>query len=169
MALEFVILTATRTSEVLGTKWGEVDLDKAIWTIPADRMKAAKEHRVPLSPHAVAILSEAKLLGSEWLFPAAKGGKLSTMAMTMLLRRMQIDATVHGFRSAFRDWAGECTGFAHEVCEMALAHAISNKSEAAYRRGDLFEKRRRLMDDWATYCASIGAAGGKVTPIRLQV
>ena len=166
LALEFVILTATRTSEVLGAKWGEVDLDKAIWTIPADRMKAGQEHRVPLSPGAVAILSEVKGLGNEWLFPAAKGGKLSTMAMTMLLRRMQVDVTVHGFRSSFRDWASECTGFTYEVCEMALAHTISNKTDAAYRRRDLFDKRRRLMDDWATYCATTGAAGGKVTPIR---
>ena len=166
MALEFAILTATRTSEVLKGKWTEVDMDKAIWTIPADRMKAGKEHRVPLSPRAVAILSETKGLESEWLFPAASGGKLSTMAMLMLLRRMKVDATVHGFRSSFRDWAGECTAYPHEVCEMALAHAIANKGEAAYRRRDLFDKRRRLMDDWATYCASTGAAGGKVTPIR---
>ena len=99
--------------------------------------------------------------------PADKGGKLSTMAMSMLLRRMNADCTVHGFRSGFRDWAAECTGYAHEVAEMALAHTIENKVERAYRRGDLFDKRRRLMADWATYCAtSQGAAGAKVTPIR---
>ena len=169
LALEFVILTATRTSEVLGATWAEVDLDKAIWTVPATRMKAGKEHRVPLSPRAVEILEAVKPLGKASLFPADKGGKLSTMAMSMLLRRMKLDCTVHGFRSGFRDWAAECTGYAHEVCEMALAHVIGNKSEAAYRRGDLFDKRRRLMADWATYCASGGAAGAKVTPIRAEM
>ena len=166
LALEFVILTATRTSEVLGATWAEVDLDKAIWTIPAVRMKAGKEHRVPLSPRAVEILEAVKPLGKVSLFPADNGGKLSTMAMSMLLRRMKLDCTVHGFRSGFRDWAAECTGYAHEVCEMALAHVIGNKAEAAYRRGDLFDKRGRLMADWATYCAEGAAAGASVTPIR---
>jgi integrase len=166
LALEFVVLTATRTSEVLGATWAEVDLDKAIWTIPAARMKAGKEHRVPLSPRAVEILEAVKPLEKASLFPADKGGKLSTMAMPMLLRRMKLDCTVHGFRSGFRDWAAECTGYAHEVCEMALAHVIGNKAEAAYRRGDLFEKRRRLIVDWATYCASGSAAGASVSPIR---
>ncbi|ROT96502.1 site-specific integrase [Altererythrobacter sp. FM1] len=166
LALEFTILTAARSGEVIGATWAEVDLQKAIWTIPADRMKAAKEHRVPLSPRAVAILESLQPLGSAYLFPGAKGGKLSGMAMAMLMRRMKVDATVHGFRSGFRDWAAECTGYAHEVAEMALAHTIENKVERAYRRGDLFDKRRRLMDDWATYCASDGAAGAKVSPIR---
>ena len=166
LALEFVILTATRTSEVLGATWAEVDLDKANWTVPASRMKASKEHRIPLSPRAVEILEAVKPLGKASVFPADKGGKLSTMAMSMLLRRMKLDCTVHGFRSGFRDWSAECTGYAHEVCEMALAHVIGNKSEAAYRRGDLFDKRRRLMSDWATYCASDGAADAKVLPIR---
>ena len=165
-ALEFVILTATRTSEVLGASWGEVDLDKAIWTIPAARMKAAKEHRVPLSPRAVEILGAVKPLGKEWIFPAEGGGKLSGMAMSMLLRRMKLDCTVHGFRSAFRDWSAECTSYAHEVCEMALAHSIGNKAEAAYRRGDLFDKRRRLMTEWAAYCTSDCASIASVTPIR---
>ena len=166
LALEFAVLTATRTSEVLGATWGEVDLEKAIWTIPPARMKASKEHRVPLSPRAVEILEFLKPLNKTWVFPAAKGGKLSGMAMTMVLRRMKVDATVHGFRSAFRDWAAECTGYAHEVCEMALAHVIGNKAEAAYRRGDLFEKRRRLMTDWAAYCASKNVASGSVIRIR---
>ena len=166
LALEFTILTAARTGEVIGAKWEEVDLDKAIWTIPAIRMKAGREHRVPLSPRAVEILEVVKPLGVTSLFPATKGGKLSGMAKSMLLRRMNVDVTVHGFRSGFRDWAAECTGYAHEVCEMALAHTISNQAEAAYRRGDLFDKRRRLMDDWATYCATIPAAGANVTPIR---
>ncbi|QGN56135.1 site-specific integrase [Novosphingobium sp. Gsoil 351] len=166
LALEFTILTAARSGEVIGARWSEVDLAKAIWTVPADRMKAAKEHRVPLSTRAVAILESLQPLESEWLFPGAKGNKLSGMAMAMLMRRMKVDATVHGFRSGFRDWAAECTAYAHEVAEMALAHTIENKVERAYRRGDLFEKRRRLMTDWAAYCASDGGASGKVSPIR---
>ena len=166
LALEFTILTASRSGEVIGAKWSEVDLDKALWIVPAERMKAGKEHRVPLSPRTVAILKSLQPLGSQWLFPGAKGGKLSGMAMSMLMRRMKVDATVHGFRSGFRDWAAECTGYAHEVAEMALAHTIENKVERAYRRGDLFEKRRRLMDDWAAYCAHGEATGENVTPIR---
>ena len=167
LALEFVILTATRTSEVLGATWDEVDLGKGIWTVPASRMKAGNEHRVPLSPRAIAILEAVKPLGTASLFPGEKGGKLSTMAMAMLLRRMKLECTVHGFRSGFRDWAAECTSYAHEVCEMALAHVIGNKAEAAYRRGDLFEKRRRLMDDWAAYCGTASSPkAGNVTPIR---
>ena len=165
-ALELVILTATRTSEVLGATWSEVDLEKATWTIPAARMKAGKEHRVPLPPRAVEILKAVEPLNKANLFPTDKGGKLSTMAMSMLLRRMKQDCTVHGFRSTFRDWAAERTGYAQEVCEMALAHVIGNKSEAAYRRGDMFEKRRRLMDEWAVFCAGSCAFGASVTPIR---
>ena len=166
LALEFAIMTATRTSEVLGATWSEVDLDKAVWTIPAGRMKAGKAHRVPLSPRALEILAAVKPMGEGWLFPTARGSKLSSMAMSMLLRRMKVEATVHGFRSGFRDWSAECTGYAHEVCEMALAHVIGNRAEAAYRRGDLFEKRGRLMADWATYCASDVTGGAKVMPIR---
>jgi integrase len=166
LALEFVILTAARTGEVIGAKWGEVDLEKAVWTIPAIRMKAGKEHRVPLSPRAVEILNTVQELRQEWLFPAVRGGTLSGMAMSMLLRRMQVDVTVHGFRSSFRDWCAESTGYAHEVAEMALAHTIDNKVERAYRRGDLFEKRRRLMGDWATFCISGGVDRDNVRPIR---
>jgi len=167
LALEFTILTATRTSEAIGAKWEEVDLGKAVWTIPANRMKGGREHRVPLSPRALEILEAVKPLGGQWVFPTDKGGKLSTMAMSMLLRRMKIgDATVHGFRSSFRMWAAESTAYAHEVCEMALAHATKNKVEAAYQRSDVFEKRRRLMIDWANYCASVGAGGATVTLIR---
>ena len=166
LALEFTILTAACSGEVIGARWSEVDLAKATWTVPADRMKAAKEHRVPLSPRAVAILESLQPLGSEWLFPSAKGNNLSGMAMAMLMRCMKVDATVHGFRSGFRDWAAECTGYAHEVAEMALAHTIENKVERDYRRGDLFDKRRRLMDDWASFCGNLKAAGGSVTPIR---
>jgi len=134
-------------------------------------MKAGKEHRIPLSSRAVAILKEVQSLNTNGedgapLFPTASGGKLSSMAMSMLLRRMKVDVTVHGFRSGFRDWSAECTGYAHEVAEMALAHTIENKVERAYRRGDLFDKRRRLMDDWAAHCATIPAAGANVTPIR---
>lgn len=166
LALEFTILTAARTGEVIGAMWDEVDLDKAIWTVPANRMKAGKEHRVPLSPRAVEVLKSTQGLRKEWLFPAIKGGKMSGMAMAMLLRRMKMDVTVHGFRSGFRDWSAECTSYAHEVAEMALAHTIESKVERAYRRGDLFEKRRRMMDDWATYCTSGDIIGTKVTPIR---
>lgn len=151
LALEFTILTAARTGEVIGAVWAELDLEKAIWTIPADRMKAGKEHRVPLSPRAVEILKRARLLSGETVFTGPAGERLSGMAMTMLLRRMKQDVTVHGFRSAFRDWAAECTGYSHEVAEMALAHTISNAVERAYRRGDLFDKRRRLMVAWADF------------------
>ena len=167
-ALEFAILTAVRTGEAIGATWGEVDLAKAIWIIPADRTKTGREHRVPLSPRAVGILEGLKPLGSgstAFLFAGNKG-KLSSMAMAMLLRRMDVDVTVHGFRSTFRDWAAECTGYAHEVCEMALAHAIGNKAEAAYRRGDLFEKRRRLMADWATYCDTPAGTANNVVSFR---
>jgi integrase len=166
LALEFTILTAARTGEVVGATWGEVDLERAVWTISADRMKAAKEHRVPLSDRTVEILTSTKKLGRDHLFPGSRGGPLSGMAMSMLLRRLKVDATVHGFRSSFRDWAAECTGYPHEVCEMALAHTIGNKAEAAYRRGDLFEKRRRLMADWAEFCAGTSVTSGEVVPLR---
>lgn len=173
LALEFAILTAARTGEVIGATWKEVDLDRAVWTIPAGRMKAGREHRVPLSVRVMEILETVKPLGGSWLFsgePRRAGearSQLSGMAMTMLLRRMKVDATVHGFRSSFRDWAAERTGYSHEVCEMALAHAIVNKAEAAYRRGDLFEKRRRLMVDWATHCANASNEDSAIiAPIR---
>jgi integrase len=169
LALEFVILTAVRTGEALGATWDEVDLVKAIWTIPAGRMKAGKEHRVPLTPRAVEILETVKPLGSNFLFAGNNGRKLSGMAMAMMLRRMKVAVTVHGFRSAFRDWAAESTGFAHEVCEMALSHVIANKSEAAYRRGDLFDKRRKLMEAWAVYCATPASDADNVTPIRAEM
>ena len=170
-ALEFTVLTAARSGETLGATWAEIDMHEQVWIVPADRMKARKEHRVPLSPRALAILETMQGLRtrkdeSAPVFPNAKGGHLSSMAMAMVLRRMECPATVHGFRSTFRDWAAETTGYAFEVCEMALAHAIGNKAEAAYRRGDLKDKRRRLMDDWATYCASKPAGRSTVTPIR---
>jgi integrase len=152
-ALEFLILNAARTGEVIGCEQAkEIDLKKEIWTVPAGRMKAGKEHRVPLTPQAIKVI-EAQADGL-YLFSGGKeGAPLSNMAMLELLRRMgRDDLTVHGFRSTFRDWAAECTSYPNEVCEMALAHAIGDKVEAAYRRGDLFEKRRLLMLDWAKYC-----------------
>jgi integrase len=157
MALEFAILTAAQSGEVLGGRWDEFDLDRAIWIVPAGRMKAGREHRVPLSKRVLKIVkSMHEARNCDFLFPGQKLGKpLSVMALEMVLRRMKIeDVTVHGFRSAFRDWAAECTNFTNEVCEAALAHVIENKAEAAYRRGDLFDKRRNLMEAWAAYCAS---------------
>ena len=156
-ALEFLVLTATRTSEVLGARWAEFDLDAAVWAIPADRIKAGREHRVPLSLRVLELLSEMQeTQRSELVFPAADASKsLSNMALLAVLRRIQRDdLTVHGFRSTFRDWAAEQTNYAREVAEQALAHAIGDKVEAAYRRGDLFEKRRRMMAEWARFCAS---------------
>lgn len=155
LALEFAVLTAARSGEVLGARWDEFDLDLAVWIIPATRMKAGREHRVPLSKRAlkiVKVMHEAR--DGDFVFPGQKAGKpLSVMALEMVLRRMKIvDATVHGFRSAFRDWSAESTNFTNEVCEAALAHVIENKAEAAYRRGDLFDKRRKLMEAWAVYC-----------------
>src|SRR5262249_16788672 len=154
-ALEFAILTAARTGEVLGARWNEVDLKGKVWTVPASRMKNGREHRVPLSNAALAVLRQMQSLRqNDRLFPGDRRETLSDMALLMLLRRMnRSDLTAHGFRSTFRDWAAERTNFPSEVVEMALGHAVSDKVEAAYRRGDLFEKRRKLMDAWASYCA----------------
>jgi integrase len=157
LAFEFLILTAARTSEVLGATWGEIDLERALWTVPAKRMKAGREHRVPLSSRCIEILARAKELaaGSAYLFPSRSPKRpLSNMVFLMTLRRMKLDVTAHGFRSAFRDWASEQTSFPREVCEMALAHTIPNKTEAACRRGDLLEKRREVMHAWAVYAAA---------------
>jgi integrase len=167
LALEFAILTAARSGEVLGAQWDEFDVGRAIWTIPAARMKAGREHRVPLSKRALKIVKAMhEACDGVFVFSGQKVGKpLSVMALEMVLRRMKIEGvTVHGFRSAFRDWAAECTNFTHEVCEAALAHVIANKAEAAYRRGDLFDKRRKLMEAWAVYCAAPKA--GKVVAFR---
>lgn len=162
-ALEFVILTAARSGEVRGATWPEIDLDAKVWTVPGDRMKAGKEHRVPLSPAAVALLKALpRMADSELVFPAPRGGTLSDMTLTAVLRRMQVDAVPHGFRSTFRDWAAEATSYPNHVCEMALAHVVGNAVEAAYRRGDLFEKRRRLMDDWADYIGRPARSGSVV-------
>jgi integrase len=153
-ALEFTILTAARTGEVLGVRWDEIDLEAKCWTVPAHRMKAARAHRVPLSDRAVNILSElAGVRTSDFVFPGLKRGKpLSSMALEMVLRRMRVDVTVHGFRSAFRDWAGERTSFPREVAEAALSHLVGDAVERAYRRGDALEKRRQLMAAWERFC-----------------
>lgn len=154
LAFEFLILTGARTGEVVGAKREEVDLAAKVWAVPAKRMKAGREHRVPLSKRCVAILRRAEELAgtSEYVFPSQDPAKpISNMAFLMALRRMNLSVTAHGFRSAFRDWAAEQTNFPREVCEMALAHAIESKVEAAYRRGDLFEKRRELMSAWAVF------------------
>ncbi|GJD47018.1 Prophage integrase IntS [Methylobacterium cerastii] len=153
-ALAFAILTAARTGEVLGARWSEIDLQARTWTVPGERMKGGREHRVPLSDPAVVLLERMQTIGAAgFVFPGARRGKpMSGMGMLMLLRRMgRTEITAHGFRSTFRDWASETTHFPSEVVEMALAHAIESKVEAAYRRGDLFAKRRELMDAWATY------------------
>lgn len=159
-ALEFTILTAARTSETLKADWNEIDLDKATWTIPAIRMKTAKEHRVPLSKPALAVLERLSARYGP-VFPGRSADKpLSNMAMDMILRRMGIEVTVHGFRSSFRDWAGEINNTPREVAEAALAHTVGNSAELAYRRGDAFEKRRVLMEDWGTYCGPKTQANG---------
>ncbi|WP_417794487.1 tyrosine-type recombinase/integrase [Terasakiella pusilla] len=158
-ALEFTILTAARTGEVIEAAWSEIDLENKVWTIPAERMKAGREHRVPLSETALNILQEmAEIRTSNFVFPGnSKNRPLSNMAMLTVLRRMKrTDITVHGFRSTFRDWAAEQTNFPREVAEMALAHTIESKVEAAYRRGDLFEKRRSLMQEWEEQCSPNG-------------
>lgn len=204
LALRFTILTAARTGEAIGARWGEVDMGNAVWTVPAGRMKAGREHRVPLSDAALAVLREAAALflprdtvdsvdtvgrralapvpalslpsdtvdsvdtvarRGGFVFPGAKVGKpLSNMAMTALLRRMERgDLTVHGFRSTFRDWCAETTGYAREVAEAALAHTLRDKVEAAYQRGDLMDKRRRLMGEWAAFCGRLAPAGEVVS------
>lgn len=155
LAFEFLILTAARTSEVLGAEWAEIDEAEALWIVPARRMKKRREHRVPLSSRAVAILKEAKPLAgsSTFIFPGRLGTKpLSNMVFEMTLRRKKLPITTHGFRSSFRDWSAETTSFPREVAEMALAHVIENRVEAAYRRGDLLAKRREMMEQWATFC-----------------
>jgi integrase len=168
-ALEFLILTAARTGEVLGATWDEVDLETGVWTVPAARIKAGKEHRVPLSRPALDLLQRLHAdRNGPYIFPGAKAGKpLSNMALLMALRRLgRGDLTTHGFRSTFRMWAAEQTNFPREVAEQALAHSLPDKVEAAYQRSDLFEKRRKLMDAWADYCAKEPVMGA-VVPIRL--
>lgn len=173
LALELTILCVTRTGEALGARWQEIDLAEKIWTIPGVRMKAKRDHRIPLSEAALIVLQKAAALRTSdsldiAVFPGKREGtSLSLMAMAMLLRRMnQKDVTVHGFRSTFRDWAAESTTFDRDTAEAALAHVVKDKTEAAYRRGDQLEKRRRLMDAWAEYCARSVSTIGNVVAIR---
>ena len=167
-ALEFAILTACRSGEVRLATWGEVDLEAKLWTIPKERMKASREHRVPISSAAMDILRSMPRL-NDFVFPSARAGSpLSDMSLTAVLRRMDRgDITVHGFRSTFRDWCSESASnnFPREVCEHSLAHSLPDKVEAAYRRGDLIEKRTMLMQTWADYCATVPVSAN-VLPIR---
>jgi len=170
-ALEFTILTAARTSEVINARWDEIDFDAKIWTVPKERMKANREHRVPLCERALEILYD---LPREDDYPhvfvgSKRGQPLSNMAMLELMRGMRPGFVPHGFRSTFRDWAAECTNFPREVCEAALAHGNKDKVEAAYQRGDLFAKRRELMTEWAKYCATPPVPkGASVTRVRAR-
>ena len=154
LALEFLVLTATRSGEVRGAQWVEIDLDAGVWTIPGERMKAAREHRVPLSTRAIEVLRETRQFGggNRLIFPSARGRMLMGHVLGGLVKQLKIAAVPHGFRSSFRDWCGE-TAQPRELAEAALAHTITNQVEAAYARSDLFDRRRRLMDDWATYLA----------------
>ena len=156
--MEFCILTATRSGETLAARWDEIDLDAKIWTIPPARTKAAREHRIPLSDHAIAILQEMETAKTgDYVFPGQRPGRpLSGMAFEMLLRRIGSPFTTHGFRSSFRDWAGNETTFPRELAEYALSHVIGDKAEQAYRRSDALERRRELMDAWARHCARDG-------------
>ncbi len=155
-ALEFTILTAARTSEVIGARAEEFNLTDNVWTVPAERMKTKKEHRVPLSKRALQIIRELPHEeGNPFVFIGRKGQGLSNMSLLKVMRELRPDYVVHGFRSSFRDWVGEATNHSGDVAEMALSHTIKNKVEAAYRRGDLFEKRRRMMEDWAAFCSRV--------------
>ncbi|MAG40476.1 MAG: integrase [Erythrobacteraceae bacterium] len=154
-ALEFTILTVARSGEVRGMTWGEVDLEAKLWTVPGDRMKASEEHVVPLSPAALSVLQavhEAGLKPDDVVFPAPRGGSLSDMTLSAVLKRMGLKVTVHGMRSSYRDWAGDTTAFPRDVVEMALAHTVGSATERAYRRGRALDKRRKLMEAWAAYC-----------------
>jgi integrase len=161
--LSFAILTAARSGEVLGARWDEIDLAAKLWTVPGDRMKGGREHRVPLSAATLAVIEHMQVYReNDYVFPGDRGDRVSGMAMSMQLRRMGQNVTVHGFRSSFRDWAAERTNFPAEVAEAALAHAVGDKVVAAYRRGDLFDKRRRLMTAWAEFCDKVHATGAVV-------
>jgi len=172
LAIEFLILTATRSGEVRGARWSEFDLEEKTWSVPGERMKAGEAHRIPLSDRAIEILQRVKELRrsdslNTFVFEGRKQGRpLSDMSLSMPIRRAELGITVHGFRSAFRDWAAERTSFPRELAEKALAHAVRDKFEAAYQRGDLFDKRRKLMDAWAQYCLSARNAESNVTSIH---
>ena len=168
-ALELAILTAVRTSEVRGARWSEIDFAERVWTIPAERMtKTEREHRVPLSDRALAILQEQqRVRTNDLVFVSGRTGRpLGSTTLLKLLGHMERSVTVHGFRSTFRDWAAEQTNFPRDVCEMALAHVVGNQVEAAYRRGDLFRKRQQLMEAWARYCALQAKIGDKVVALQ---
>ena len=159
-ALEFAILCAARSGEVRGALWSEINQEEAIWVIPAKRMKAGKEHRVPLSAPAVKLLGALpRSESSDLIFPGSNDKPLSDMALTAVMRRMEVDAVPHGFRSTFRDWVGDCTNYQRDVAEFALAHKLSDKVEAAYRRGDALERRREMMEDWANFCSTFPPPG----------
>jgi integrase len=161
-ALEFLILTAARTGEVIGATWGEIDLDSRTWIVPAQRIKSHREHRVPLSSACIELLRQLpRQTGNPLVFISGPKARLSKMAMTYVMERLNQSVTIHGFRSSFRDWAGETTAFAHDICEAALAHVRGDQSVRAYARGDLFLKRRKLMEAWAEYCAAKPAAKHK--------
>lgn len=168
-ALAFTVLTAARSGEVRGACWCEINFDTKVWTVPAERMKAGKEHRVPLSEQALALLNSLpRSLDSNLVFPAPRGGQLSDMSLTAVMRRLEVDAVPHGFRSTFRDWAGERTHYPREVAEHALAHTLESKVEAAYRRGDALEKRRQMMQDWADFCCSVAVEKENSMVMMLQ-
>lgn len=161
IALRALVFTAARSGEIRGARWSEIDLADAVWTVPAERMKARRPHRVPLSPQALAVFEEAKAIrraGTDLVFPSAKGATLSDMTLTKAMRDMGEPYTVHGFRSSFRDWAAEQTSFPGEIAEAALAHAVPNAVEAAYRRTTFFDKRREMMDAWGRYASGYGGA-----------
>ncbi|TVO65932.1 tyrosine-type recombinase/integrase [Denitromonas ohlonensis] len=165
-ALEFAILTAARSNEIRGATWDEIDLERRIWTVPSSRMKAGKEHAIPLSDAAVQLLRALpRFAESNLVFVGLRGKPLSDATLLAVTKRMNAECVPHGFRSTFRDWAGETTGHPREVIEHALAHQLPDKAEAAYARGTLLQKRRRLMDDWARFCAK-KATGGDVVPLR---
>ena len=162
-ALEFAILTASRTGAVRAATWNEIDLESRTWTTPGDKMKSGRPHRVPLSPRAVELLQALpRMAGTELVFPGVQGKPMSDMSLTAVMRRMGLSAVPHGFRSTFSDWCAERTATPAEVREMALAHAVGDKTEEAYRRGDLFEKRRQLMEMWSDFLATPPAKGNVV-------
>ncbi len=164
LAFEFLVLTAARSGEVRFATWAEIDLDACEWCIPGERMKTGREHRVPLSARAVEILEEARALQDrgDWVFPGVRRGPLSDKTLSKLMRELGIGAVPHGFRSSFREWAAERTNIPREVCEEALAHVNTNRVEAAYQRSDLFDRRRMLMDAWATYLEADGTSAAVV-------
>jgi integrase len=158
LAFEFLIFTASRTGEVLGARWDEFDDSQAIWTVPPERMKAKREHRVPITKRGLEIITRCKLLAgrSAFVFPGrSSAAPMSNMVFLMTLRRMKVEVTAHGFRSSFRDWAAEATSFPRELAEMALAHTIENKVEAAYRRGDMLQRRREMMEKWSAFLMGV--------------